>query len=333
VLGDNPPAGKASAAADVATLLRAGGPGSIAIGRDGGKKAAPIFARDFLPPAPVHDLVEIARAAEGLSRIEFPRALKRLGLDGQAHGMRADGAVPASVENQLASLGLVEPLAAVRALQAATHDDGESPARLGALMRGYARLGVQSEFLWSPAHKVFKARALLYAQRLVARDPKSPCGLWHRATVEALIGLHMKAQDDIGDAEKLAPAGADPAAPAWVEPLVAYCHIDRARLKHVTGPETNFAALRRPDGAPGRRARACEDAGPASWALDVVTRSRLTEVSDSPELSSSGSASAFPRDRLPILSTSISWPSASVGWHSSDQQRLMNRNARMPRLP
>ena len=44
-------------------------------------------------------------------------------------------------------------------------------------------------------------------------------------------------------------------------------------------------------------------------------------------LAESGSWSPFR-----IVSTSISRPSASVGRHSSDQHRSMNRKARMPRL-
>ena len=50
--------------------------------------------------------------------------------------------------------------------------DGESIAP-GRLVRGYALLGVLSEFHRHPAHKAFKGRALLYAQRL-SRRPDRP---------------------------------------------------------------------------------------------------------------------------------------------------------------
>ena len=75
------------------------------------------------------------------------------------------------MEDRLASLEFLEVLLAVRDLHRAIRADGESPARLGALARGYALLGVLSEYEWHPAHRALKARALLYAQRLVARDP------------------------------------------------------------------------------------------------------------------------------------------------------------------
>src|SRR5262249_24551549 len=144
------------------------------------------------------------------------------------------------------NLGFVEPLIAVRELHAAIRNDGESPARLGALVRGYAQLGVLNEHLWSPAHKVFKARAFLYAQRLIFRDPGSPWGLWHRAYVEALVGRHKKALDDIAEAEKLAHGkAAAPTAPAWVGTLATYCHFDLEKLKQVDESQAKLASLLR----------------------------------------------------------------------------------------
>jgi tetratricopeptide (TPR) repeat protein len=251
VLGDAPPSaeGPGSVSADFGMILRSGGPASVKIVREGGETAGAVLEHDLLPPAPHHDLLELARAAEALSRTEFPQALRSLGLEGKAGAARSEGELAASVEKRLDSLGFVDPLAAVRALHAAIRSEGESPARLGALVRGYARLGVLNEFLWSPAHKAFEARALLYAQRLIARDPKSPWGLWHRAYALALVGLHQRALDDMAEADRLVQAGtgagAGPKAPAWVVPLTAYCHFDLARLKTIGGPEQKLAAFLR----------------------------------------------------------------------------------------
>ena len=74
---------------------------------------------------------------------------------------------------------------------------------------------------------------------------KSPWGLWHRAYVEALIGLHKKALDDLAGAEKLARGEDGPKTPEWVDTLEAYCHFDLARLKKVDGPRAKFAAFLR----------------------------------------------------------------------------------------
>ena len=102
-------------------------------------------------------------------------------------------------------------------------------------MRGYARLGVLNEFLWSSAHKVFKARAFLYAQRLIADDPRSPWGLWHRAYVEALAGLHSTALDDLNEARNLASGKGTPKPPPWVDTLATYCKFDLADLQEDRG--------------------------------------------------------------------------------------------------
>ena len=122
--------------------------------------------------------------------------------------------------------------------------DGESSARLGALSRGYAQLGVLSEFHWHPAHKAFKARALLYAQRSAARDPASPWGLWNRAFVLAMVGLPRDAQADLDEARKRADAlTSRPTPPDWVGVTEAYLARDAERLRLEDGPHRNLAAL------------------------------------------------------------------------------------------
>lgn len=154
--------------------------------------SAPLFEHDLtrIPagtaknasgdPIP-EDLADLAKQTEELSRTEFPAVLRQLGLDGKPNATKAEGSVPEAIESRLGSLGFPEVFAAIKDLHALIRSDGESPARVGALARGYALLGLLSEFQWHPAHKAYKARALLYAQRLVARGPKEAWGLWHRA--------------------------------------------------------------------------------------------------------------------------------------------------------
>ncbi len=131
--------------------------------------------------------------------------MRGLGLAGRPNAVPAKPAaeLPRRVEARLSTLGFSQTLTAVRDLHQAIRTGGETPAAVGALVRGYAQLGVLSEFHWHPAHKVFKARALLYAQRLIARDPKQPWGLWHRAFALALVGLHRDALADLDAAKKL----------------------------------------------------------------------------------------------------------------------------------
>jgi WD40 repeat protein/tetratricopeptide (TPR) repeat protein len=247
MLGDAPPAGEVSARAEVASQLRTGQPASLVIARtDVGPKTV-LLKSELLPPESASnvDIIALAAAAEALSRSKLPGVLKLLGLEGQPNPVRPEAELPRLVEDRLESLGFVAPLAAIRSLHAAIRADGESPARLGALVRGYARLGVLTEFLWTPAHQVFKARALLYAQRLIARDEKSPSGLWHRAYAEALMGLHQKALDDLAAARTLVAGKDAPSAPPWVDLIAAHCHFDLASLRNTQGPQGRFAALLR----------------------------------------------------------------------------------------
>jgi tetratricopeptide (TPR) repeat protein len=193
----------------------------------------------------IADLLKLTIAAEALSRQEFPGVLKRLGLAGKANDRKetTEPALPRYAGGRLSSLGYSQTLGAIRDLHQAIRTKGETPAALGALVRGYAQLGVLSEFHWHPAHKVFKARALLYGQRLLAHDPDRPWSLWHRAFALALVGRHREALADLESAGKHAGAAKD--APAWVELIDAYVRCDTRRLEDHKGPGENLAALLR----------------------------------------------------------------------------------------
>ena len=193
----------------------------------------------------------VARAEE-LSRTEFPALLKRLGASETSNVVRPDRGVPAEVERQLETLSIVEVFGAVRALHEAIRSDGESPARLAVLARAYAQLGVLTEFHWHPAHRIFKARALLYAERLVARPgQRNPAeGLETRAFVRALVGRHDLALADLDAATQAAKGASAPPAPgaSSVAPALrllidAYLKGDRSRLAIKNRPEDRLASL------------------------------------------------------------------------------------------
>jgi tetratricopeptide (TPR) repeat protein len=189
-------------------------------------------------------MFELTVLAESLARTEFPALLKRLGLTGRPNPAHDDAKVPAAVEERLGQLGLVEQFAAVRALHEAIRADGESPTRLAALARAYAQLGALTEYQWSPAHRVFKARALIYAERLLARSPRSPAALRSRAIVWALVGRHDQALADLDAADRLAKVTNDPTpAPSWLPVIDAYLKSDRKRLATADGPHAKLAAL------------------------------------------------------------------------------------------
>lgn len=159
---------------------------------------------------------------EQLSRTKIPAVLDGLGVKGEPNKYNADAAVPPGVEEKLETLGLVDHFQAVRELHEAIRVDGESPARLGALTRSYAQLAALTAHLWNPAHLAFEARAWLYAERMVARDPKSSWALRHRAFVGALNGVHHGALRDLKAAAAVDTESPNaPPAPAWVEVIDA----------------------------------------------------------------------------------------------------------------
>ncbi|MDB5312990.1 MAG: hypothetical protein JWO38_7192 [Gemmataceae bacterium] len=184
------------------------------------------FPRLAVSPPPHRRSVEAAE--------EISRGMTRKWLEAGGHAARpvrlSDAPVPAAAETHLHRMRETDQFAALRLIHAEVRAKGESPALLTALARGYANLGLLTEFHWGAAPTAFKARAVLYAQRLLARDPQSPVGLRARGYAAALVGLHKLAEDDFAAAAKLAAA---PPPPDWAEAADAYVHFDLSRLAAV----------------------------------------------------------------------------------------------------
>jgi len=232
--------------ASYAAMLSGQGEHRAYLRRSDGRRFQTLWRGELPGPGePADATARLVAAAEALSRDGFPGGLRKLGLEGKPNARRDDAGLPAGVEDGVDRLDFAGPFAAVRALHEAIRSDGESPARLGALVRGYALLGVLAEFHWHPAHKAFKARSLLYGQRLAARDPKGPWGLWHRAYAEALAGMHRQALADLSEARSRADAGGGPQPPDWVGLIEAYARDEPERLGDASGPHAGLAALLR----------------------------------------------------------------------------------------
>ncbi len=170
------------------------------------------------------DLQDLTQHAEALSRADFADWLKSAGFKGQAPAA-SDAAMPDEIENRLSEMTIFSQFAAVRQLHAAIREHGASSELLGGLVRGYANLGELTRHLWPATTYVFAARSLLYAQRLVVKDPTSPVALWHRAYAEAMSGLHAAAVKD------LISAGNDlTAAPPWAALIEPFCKFDGKKL-------------------------------------------------------------------------------------------------------
>lgn len=91
---------------------------------------------------------------------------------------------------------------------------------------------------------VFKARALLYAQRWAVIDPKSALALQHRAYAFALVGMHGEALKDLEAATALATKTASqPQPPAWTSLLEAYCRCDYKKLLQLQAAEESLPVV------------------------------------------------------------------------------------------
>jgi tetratricopeptide (TPR) repeat protein len=188
-------------------------------------------------------LLELLQQSEAASRTTMVDALHLLKLKGQTVLPPSTEEIPDDVETLLNEMTYTAQFQAVRWLHALIKAKGESPALLGGLVRGYANLGVLTEFHWDTGPKVFKARALLYAQRLIANLPdKSAFALWHRGYAMALVGDHRQALQDVAIADGSAEADTSPVGkegkskkPEWVGLIEAYCKFDTAKLNEAVG--------------------------------------------------------------------------------------------------
>jgi len=188
-------------------------------------------------------------ALEPLAHRSLPEAIAKAGVVGKAAPKQGDDRLPDGVEERLGRMAFAEQFAALRALHAAQRTGGSSPRRLAALSRAYANLGLLTEFQWDAASVAYKARALLYAQRLIASGPKSPQAHWNRAYVAALCGLPWWTAEDIDKARQLAdalPAAERPSPPFWVPLIDAWCRYASDELAAASrGPDAELAVLLR----------------------------------------------------------------------------------------
>lgn len=192
---------------------------------------------DELPIYP--DLLAVT--LERLSRDQFVAALKQAGFSGEPNTWQETADVPEEVRKALADFNFGSQLQALRHLHRLMKEDAESPERLSALARGYANLATLTDPFWGATPKVYRARAMLYAQRLFEKTKGASLALQTRAYVRALVGRPQAALDDI----KLVRSSnrSDPET-AWLPVVEAYCSSDRSQLEEL-GADGSQQALAR----------------------------------------------------------------------------------------
>jgi tetratricopeptide (TPR) repeat protein len=187
-------------------------------------------------PKQIPDLVDLA---EKMSRGEFVAVLRKDGWSGGPNAVKADAPAPADCGARLMEMEELSQYAVLRDTSLAIRNDGESLARLGALVRAYSNLGQLTRYHWSVEYAVYTARSLLYAQRMVAKNPDSQLAFWHRAYAEAMAGLKGPALNDLKAAKEL--SGRNP--PKWVIPLEPFCRYQTGKLVDLSAGDPEISGL------------------------------------------------------------------------------------------
>ena len=90
-----------------------------------------------------------------------------------------------------------------------------------------------TNYYQTPMHRVFEARALLYAQRMIAKYPKSAFALEHRHYALAMATYQRLALTALTQAESVHKKAheQDPAKAPWADLLKHYCQAEVVSLK------------------------------------------------------------------------------------------------------
>ena len=180
---------------------------------------------------------DLLQTTEELLEDKFLTVLKKRWIYSASKKPQSEEKVPSEIEKLLGEMNFISQYSAVRQLHELIRTHGESAMVARGLVRGYANLGLLTDYNWHPAFKVFFARSMLYAQRMVAQGKHPRWAKWHRAYAFALAGLQKWALKDLEDAEKIVPTSssekdvADYSKPAWVDIINAFCRYDTKSLK------------------------------------------------------------------------------------------------------
>ena len=182
---------------------------------------------------------------EALSRRDFVDLLVKLGAKRPPERQLAEvsGDELADIDAKLDEVDIVQQFLAVRKLHGLMSDAGESPGLLGRLANGYANLGLLTECGWNATSLAMKARAMLYAERLLRNHADFVTVRWHWAYVQAILGIHHSALKQLEDP---LPEGVDvgdlPSLPAWADVIEPYCRYDTQELGNLADTGNQWAS-------------------------------------------------------------------------------------------
>ncbi len=180
------------------------------------RRGGEILLETFVKGSDCHSLAKQRRLSERAVELKpkLVDALRNAGLTHSPLATHGPEQLPEEVETLLRRMNHVSQFAAVRRLHSLLREQGESPAILSGLSRGYAHLSQLTIPLVDMRCRAFGARALLYAARLCEKDWDSPSGFWNRGHVFLWLGFPRGVQGELDGARKRAKE--DDIEPPWV---------------------------------------------------------------------------------------------------------------------
>jgi hypothetical protein len=211
----------------------------LVFGGDGAGGTKHTDSVTFKPIDGLVDYATLAAALERQSREKLPDVLRKAGFTPSAPRVERAVGENAVLPPGPGRFSPLAQLSEVRRLHDLMRQRGESDDGLDRLAAGYANLAMLTEKVWSTQPTVYAARALLYAQRLLATQKEPARGQWRLAYVLDLLGADRLAVEALTQAEQAtAAAGGQP--PVWASLVTARVQYDPIALARLAAePEAD----------------------------------------------------------------------------------------------
>jgi len=180
---------------------------------------------------------------EPWSREHASALLREIGFQGEPHGWEDDGpALPEALE-ALGQINFFSQYHALRLTHRQIAEHGESLDRLSVLIRAYGNLGQLTRFHWNSSFRAYRARALMYAQRVVNRYPEDPHSYWLSAYAWMMFGQHDIALQRLEKAAELAGESLPPIWAALMEHVLHFRTQPLMDVAHAGREDAQLAAF------------------------------------------------------------------------------------------
>jgi tetratricopeptide (TPR) repeat protein len=130
------------------------------------------------------------------------------------------------IEKLLCEWALIPQFEAVRRTHRLIRQTGETPELLTFLVRGYTQLQMFTNIAPLDTHRVFQARAMLYAQRAIAQYGETPEWISLRAAAWSLNNFHRLARQDFSKISEQKQNTTEQKKNVWISFAKCYAEFD-----------------------------------------------------------------------------------------------------------